>query len=132
MTFELWMVLSAAILGLIHLSLASFAFKSQVGNQYSVGPRDEGLKPTGIAGRLNRAHRNFLETFSTFAVCVLLVHVTGAYGSLSQWGSALYLSGRVVFLPLYALGTPWLRTFSWNLATLGLVLVIVQVVVGNV
>jgi uncharacterized MAPEG superfamily protein len=29
----------------------------------------------------------------------------------------------LLFLPLYALGNPWLRTFSWNLATLGLVTV---------
>ena len=45
---------------------------------------------------------------------------------MSSWGAALYLIGRVLFLPLYAFGIPWLRTFSWNLATLGLVMVGVQ------
>jgi uncharacterized MAPEG superfamily protein len=63
-----------------------------------------------------------METFPLFAVAVLVVHVTGAGGALSTWGSVLYLGGRVVYLPLYAAGVPWLRTFSWNLATLGLVL----------
>ena len=29
------------------------------------------------------------------------------------------------------MGVPWLRTFSWNVATLGLVLVGAQIVVGN-
>lgn len=43
----------------------------------------------------------------------------------------LYRAGRLVFLPLYAVGVPWLRTFSWNLATLGLVLVGTQVLVGK-
>jgi uncharacterized MAPEG superfamily protein len=40
----------------------------------------------------------------------------------------MYLAGRVLFLPLYAAGTPWLRTFSWNLATLGLALTMSAVI----
>ena len=131
MTAELWILAAAALLGLVHLSAASFAFKAQVGNAYSVGPRDESIQPSGVAGRLQRAQQNFLETFALFAVFVLLVHITDVYGSLSYWGSVLYLTGRVLFLPLYAWGVPWLRTFSWNLATLGLVLVGTQCVVGN-
>ena len=131
MTFELWILLASAALGIIHLSAASFAFKAQVGNKYSVGPRDENIQPSGLAGRLHRAQKNFLEIFAVFAVCVLLVHLTSVYGSLSYWGSILYLLGRALFLPLYAWGIPWLRTFSWNLATLGLVLVGAQVVIGN-
>lgn len=126
MTWELYALLLAVLLGLVHLSAASFSFKAQVGNRYSVGPRDEGLRPTGVAGRLHRANLNFLETFPFFAVVVLIVRLLDASGTLSQLGCALYLAGRIIFLPLYAIGVPWLRTFSWNIATLGLVLVGVQ------
>jgi uncharacterized MAPEG superfamily protein len=59
----------------------------------------------------------------------LMVHVTGSAGALSFWGATLYLGGRILFLPLYAAGVPWLRTFSWNFASLGLVLVGVQLFV---
>ena len=131
MTAELWILLASALLGVVHLSAASFSFKAQVGNSYSVGPRDDNLQPSGVAGRLYRAQQNFLETFAIFAVCALLVHLTNAGGALSYWGSVIYLVGRILFLPLYAWGVPWLRTFSWNLATLGLVLVGAQVVAGN-
>jgi uncharacterized MAPEG superfamily protein len=131
MTFELWALLASALLGLVHMTAASFTFKAQVGNRYTVGARDENLQPTGVAGRLHRAQKNFLETFAIFAVCVLIVHLTNAYGPFSYWGSALYLTGRTLFLPLYAMGVPWLRTFSWNLATMGLVLVGVQVLVSE-
>ncbi len=131
MTFELWILLAAALLGIIHMSAASFAFKAQVGNKYTIGARDENLQPTGMAGRMHRAQQNFLETFSIYATCVLLVHLTGTYGALSYWGSILYLSGRILFLPLYAFGVPWLRTLCWNFATLGLVLVGAQVLIGN-
>ncbi len=129
MSLEIQILLAATLLGLVHLSAASFSFKAQVGNRYTVGPRDEVLHPTGIAGRLSRAQANFMETYPFFATCVLVVEVTGASGPLSRWGAALYLGGRLLFLPLYAWGVPWLRTFSWNAATLGLVLVGAQLVV---
>jgi uncharacterized MAPEG superfamily protein len=131
MSIELYALLAAAFLGLVHLSAASFSFRAQVGNTYAVGPRDEGRQPTGVSARLYRANANFLETFPYFAVCVLVVHMTGSSGVLSQIGIALYLGGRVLFLPLYAAGLPWVRTFSWNAATLGLVLVGAQAVVAD-
>ena len=123
MSFELWTLLAAVLLGLVHLSAASLAFKAQVGNAYSAGPRDEGLRPTGVAGRLARAQANFMETFPYFAAAVLVVHVVGAEGTLSLWGSGLYLAGRIVYLPLYASGIPWVRSAAWCVATFGLVLV---------
>jgi uncharacterized MAPEG superfamily protein len=129
MSSEAWALFGAMVLGLVHITAASFSFKAQVGNAYSVGSRDEDLRPSGVAGRLDRAQRNFLETFAIFAAAVLLLMVLDREGGrLSQIGCALYLGGRVVFLPLYAAGTAWLRTFSWNIATLGLVLVMAAVV----
>ncbi len=126
-TFELWVLLASSLLGLVHMTAASFTFKAQVGNAYAVGARDEAIQPIGVAGRLQRAQQNFLETFSIFAVCVLINFATGSSGDLSFWGCILYISGRTLFLPLYAAGIPWLRTFSWNIATLGLVMVGIQV-----
>lgn len=129
MTHELYALLAASLLGLIHISAASFTFKAQVGNAYTVGPRDEDLRPQGLAARLHRAQWNFLETYPLFAACALIVQVTGEAGAWSYWGAWLYLFGRILFLPLYALGLPWVRTFSWNAATLGLVLVGVEALV---
>lgn len=121
-SFEFWTLFLAAVLGLVHLSAASFAFKAQVGNAYTVGARDEGLQPAGVAGRLQRAQANFLESFPIFVAFVFLLDATDAMDWLSLWGSGIYLAGRVIYLPLYAAGVPWLRTFSWNIATLGLVM----------
>ena len=131
MSLEFWCLFGAMALGLVHLSAASFAFKSQVGNSYTVGPRDKDLRPQGLAGRLDRAQRNFLETFAIFAAAVLMGHALGKHGGIGAAGAGLYLGGRVLFLPLYAVGVRWLRTFSWNLATLGLVLVMADLLVAN-
>lgn len=128
MSVEAWSLFGAMILGLVHLTAASFTFKAQVGNAYSVGARDEDLRPSGVAGRLARAQRNFLETFPIFAAAVLLLEQLERTGTtLGVWGAAMYLTGRILFLPLYAAGLPWIRTFSWNFATLGLAMVLAAV-----
>lgn len=129
MSFELSVLAMSAILGLVHMAAASFTFKAQVGNKYTVGPRDEDIRPSGMAGRLARAQSNFLETYAFFATFILIVEFTDSAGALSWWGALLYLGGRVLFLPLYAWGVPWLRTISWKIATLGLLLVGVQLIV---
>lgn len=129
---ELWVLLAACFLGLVHMTAASFTFKAQVGNRYTVGPRDENLQPSGLAGRLQRANQNFQETFAIFAALTLVTLILDTSGDYSYWGSILYLAGRILFLPLYAIGVPWLRTFSWNVATLGLVLVGVEIVVSAI
>lgn len=130
MSIELWCLFAAMVMALVHLSAASFTFKAQVGNRYTVGPRDEDLRPSGVAARLDRAQRNFMETFPVFAAAVLIVEHLDVAGGLSQWGVVIYIAGRILFLPLYAMGVPWLRTFSWNAATLGLVLVMAQILVA--
>jgi uncharacterized MAPEG superfamily protein len=39
-------------------------------------------------------------------------------------GSELYLGGRVGFVLLYAFGVPLLRSLVWNVATIGIALLL--------
>ena len=48
---------------------------------------------------------------------------------LSAYGALAYVIGRTIYMPLYAAGIPWLRSFSWNLATAGLAAMIAAIVV---
>lgn len=127
MTFDLWMLVGAILLGLVHVGGQSFSYKKQVGNAYTLGPRDEEEPPRGIAGRYARALRNFLETFSLFAAAIMLVHAADKLGTLSVTGSALYLAGRTAYLPLYVMGIRGWRTVAWQTATIGIVLVVAQI-----
>lgn len=127
-SLEFWCLYLAMALGLVHIAAASFSFKAQAGNRYTVGPRDEDVRRIGVAGRLDRAQRNFLETFPIFVAAALIVDALGKAGPVSAAGAVLYLTGRFIYLPLYVWGIPWLRTLSWNIATLGLTLVMAQVV----
>lgn len=122
-SFELAGLLVAVLLGLIHIVLASHSASLQRGYKWSASPRDESVLPlSGVAGRLARASANYLETFPYFASLVLAVHFSGLHGTLSTVGVALYLIGRVVYLPLYAFGVYLVRSLAWNVATAGIVL----------
>jgi uncharacterized MAPEG superfamily protein len=126
MNFELTMLVAGCGLCLVQIILASHAASLQRGYRWTAGSRDAVLPPlTGVAGRLERALRNLLETFPVFVAAVLLVHMLGHEGALSAWGAGLYFSARVVYLLLYAAGVPLIRSLAWNVAFAGIFLLLV-------
>ena len=117
------MLTLGAVLGLVQIIAASHAASLQRGYRWTASPRDEPTPPLrGVAGRLDRALRNYLETFPLFAAVVLVAHVSETHNALTEWGSRLYLWGRVAYAPLYAAGVPLVRSLAWNVATVGIVL----------
>ena len=83
-----------------------------------------------MAGRLERALRNFGETFALFAAAVLVAHVTGTHDALTEWGARLYFWGRLAYVLIYAAGVPLIRSLVWNVATIGIALVVAAVMLG--
>jgi uncharacterized MAPEG superfamily protein len=73
---------------------------------------------------LERALRNFLETFPLFAAAVLVAHEAGRHSWLTEWGAQTYLAARVVYLPLYAAGVPVVRTIVFMVSMVGIVMVL--------
>jgi len=129
---ELALLASSIVLGFVHIVLASHSASWQRGYWWTAGPRDEDVPPlAGIAGRLARASQNFLETFPLFAAAVLMTHVAGRGGALTLWGAHLYFWARLAYLPLYAFGVPVARSLAWNVAALGIFLVLGALVVGG-
>src|SRR6266540_4016336 len=125
MTLELKMLALSVVLGLTQIVLASHAASLQRGYAWTASPRDEAVPLlTGGAGRLERALHNFVETFPLFAAAVLTAHVTSTYSWMTEWGVQLYFWARVVYLALYAAGIFLLRSLVWNVATLGIVLIL--------
>ena len=122
---ELKLLGVAVIIGLVQLFWFVTTANKQRGADWGVGPRDEHHPVTGVAGRLQRALANFLETFPLFAAAVLAADVAGKLGALTLWGSILYVAGRLVFVPLYAAGVPVVRTLSWLVSMVGLIMVTV-------
>jgi uncharacterized MAPEG superfamily protein len=129
MTTELLMLALSVVLGFVHIIVSATATTSQYGSKWNVSARDDEMPPLkGIAGRLQRALHNFLETFPLFAVAVLIADATNRHGWLALWGSQIYFYARVIYLPLYAAGIPVVRTLVWTVATLGIVMVLLALI----
>ncbi len=125
MTTELIVLAWGCVLGLVHI-FAAVRFKTrQYGTSWNMGARDEELPPAQpIVGRLARAQANFFETFPIAAVSILLVTVTDRTDQWTAAGAILWLVTRVLYLPVYALGIPKLRTLIFLLSVVGIVLVL--------
>ena len=118
---ELTMLVCSSLLGISHLLLVAQFSRQQYGLRWVGSARDEPRPPmTGVGGRLERAYRNFLETFPYFVAAVAVVSVSGAADRVSAWGAIAYFAGRLVYLPLYAAGVPVVRGLVWNIPTLGI------------
>jgi uncharacterized MAPEG superfamily protein len=125
MTTELLMLALSVVLGFVHIIVSAIATTHQYGSKWNLSARDDLMPPLrGIAGRLQRAQHNFLETFPLFAVAVLIADATNRHGWMAVWGSQLYFYARVLYLPLYAAGIPVVRTVLWSVAVLGIVMVL--------
>jgi uncharacterized MAPEG superfamily protein len=125
MTTELLMLALSVVLGFVHVIVSAIATTHQYGSKWNLSARDDPMPPLrGIAGRLQRAQHNFLETFPLFAVAVLIADATNRHGWMAIWGSQLYFYARVLYLPIYAAGIPVVRTLVWTVATLGIAMVL--------
>ena len=122
---ESTMLLWSVVLGLVQIVIATMAVNRDVGLPYNISSRDEPSPPMGkIAGRLVRAAANFRETFGLFAVSAILVILLHRQNGTSAIGAQLYFWSRLVYVPVYALGIPVVRTIIWALSIVGLVMVL--------
>jgi uncharacterized MAPEG superfamily protein len=122
---ELKLLGAAVVVGLVQLSWAALAARQQQDLKWAAGPRDEPMPISGVAARLDRAFRNFLETFPFFAAAILAVVLAGKTGTLSLWGAAAYVIARALYVPLYASGIPRIRTLVWLISLIGVIMVVV-------
>ena len=126
MTIELSMLMWSVVLGLVQIALAATCSVSQRGLAWAAGARD-GIAPplTGVGARLDRARANFLETFPLFVAVVLAAHLMQRHDSMTVLGAQLYFWGRLIYVPLYAAGVPYLRTLAWAVSIVGIVLLLI-------
>ena len=118
---ELTMLVWSSLLGIVHLLIVAQFSRQQYGLKWIGSARDE-MRPsmTGVGGRLERAYRNFLETFPYFVAAVAVVSLGRAADWVSAWGAIAYFGGRLLYVPLYAAGVPVVRGLVWNIPTLGI------------
>lgn len=128
MSPDLTLLVWATALTLVQGVIAVLGAMLQVGLPALAGNR-ENLPPfTGWAGRAARAHRNMLENLVLFAALVLVAQVAGKANATTALGSEVFFWARLVYVPVYLIGIPWVRTGVWGVSVIGLVLIFLQLV----
>ena len=125
MTIELTYLAAVLILAVVQVLLPAAGRTVQYGLKWNAGARDAAAPPPGrVTGRLERAQANLYETLPLFIGAVLIAHAAGRNGALTEWGAALYFWSRLIYIPLYAFGVPYLRSLVWAAGLVGLVLIL--------
>lgn len=128
MTIELTLLGWTLVLALVQVLLPAVLRNGETGVAYNASPRDESGPPVGVVtGRLRRAQANLFETLPIFAAAVLIAHVSGREGALTLWGAGLYFGARIVYVPLYGFGVPYLRSLVWLASLAGVLMILAAV-----
>ena len=127
MPTEIVMLGVGVVLLLLQLFLQSIPATIEMGGDYKAGPRDEARVLRGVfAGRADRAFRNLLETFPAFAALAVALVVTGRNGGLGALGAEVWVAMRILYVPLYFIQIPYLRSLVWFVSIFALVAMLVR------
>jgi uncharacterized MAPEG superfamily protein len=124
MTTELNMLVWSVVLGLVQIAVAATLSLGQRGAAWAASARDVTPPLIGVAARFDRARGNFLETFPLFVAVVLVAQLLQRHDALTILGAQLYFWSRLIYVPIYAAGIPYLRTLIWTVSIVGIVLVL--------
>ncbi len=119
----------SVVLLVVHIMLQGHLATRELGSKWNAGPRDDEKKPKGaLAGRAERASANFRETYPAF---VALAAAAGLMGITSGWaliGAYVWFACRIVYIPLYLAGVPYVRSLVWLGAMAGLLAMFIAIV----
>jgi len=129
-TYLLVLLCLSVVLLLVHVLLqGNFATKDR-GTAWNAGPRDGDNEPKSVmAGRAARASRNYQETYPAFIGLLLAMILTGDSSGFGLFGAAVWLVARIVYIPLYLKGIPYVRSLVWLVSLVGLALMMIALFV---
>ncbi|MDP3492602.1 MAG: MAPEG family protein [Hyphomonadaceae bacterium] len=127
MTPALFWLAATLVLAIVYIMAPAFVRTQRLGTKWNAGPRDSTPDPGAVAGRLARAQANLFETLPLIIGAVLIAHLVNADAALTTLGIQLYFWARVIYLPLYGFGVPYLRSLAWVACLVGLGIVIYAV-----
>lgn len=121
MATELTMLAWSTVLGFVYIFATSTVVTRERGMKWNASARDGDARPLSpLAGRLQRAQANFLETFPFFAAAAIAVVLAGRGNDTTALAAQACFWARVVYLPLYAAGVPYVRSLVWLVSLLSI------------
>ncbi len=119
----------SVVLLVFQICLHGMLVTRELGSGWNAGPRDGDEQPKGVlVGRAHRASKNLQETYPAFVGLALGLALAGDPSGWGLIGAWIWFACRIVYIPLYLAGIPYIRSLVWlgalfGLGLMGLVLV---------
>ena len=115
----------SVLLWVAHVLVQAYTANAEFGAGYLFTPRDAQPTPKGLAcGRVTRALGNYVENLGPFVAMALALIATGHAGGLGALGATIWILARILYLPVYLMGTLYLRTALWAISVVGLLMML--------
>ena len=112
------------LIWLAHVLIQAGIANAVVGPSYLAGARDASAEVKGVYyPRATRALANYVENYGAFIALDLGLIATQHTGGS---GAMIWVLARIVYVPLYLFGVPYLRTLAWAVALAGLVMMLAR------
>lgn len=127
MTVELLAALIVIALGCVQVVLQAAEYRRVHGVAYANSALDQpsAVPDSLLLGRLTRALRNLHETLPFFLGLVVILALMDVSTPVSRVAAMVFAGARVVYLPLYAMGIPYLRGMVWMVAFVAMIVLLV-------
>ncbi len=126
--FVLLLCWSVALL-VVHIMLQGQLATRELGTKWNAGPRDGDTKPKGVlAGRTERASANFPRDLSGLRRAGRGGRPHGITSGWALIGAYLWFACRIVYIPLYLAGVPYVRSLVWLGSLVGLLTMFIAIV----
>ena len=116
----------SVILWVAHILGQALTARAEFGDAYLFTPRDAQLAPKGVScGRATRALGNYIENLVPFVALDLALIATQHTGGL---GATIWILARILYFPVYMMGTLYVRTGLWAISVIGLLMMLGRLV----
>ncbi len=92
----------------------------------AVGYPDDPKPLAPWAQRMKKAHYNAVENLVLFSGLVLVLHAVGISNETTVLACNVYFWARLIHFIVYSAGVPWLRTLSFAVAWICIILLLLQ------
>ncbi|MEW9921057.1 MAPEG family protein [Marimonas sp. MJW-29] len=110
---ELQILAAYGLLVLLTILLQVLGSMQTLSMGYLMSARDEPREVGRMTARIRRALDNSVTAMALFAPAVLLLEVQDRTTDATLLAAQVFLIARIIYLPVYALGVPAIRTLAW-------------------
>lgn len=110
---EITILIAYGLLVMLTILLQVMGAMTQLSMGYLMSSRDDNRGTTGMVARIERALNNSIVAMTLFAPAVLILELLDKTNATTLLAAQVFMIARIIYLPVYALGVPAVRTLAW-------------------